>query len=157
MFISRRMLIIIGVVGVLLLGALGFAFAFLLSQANASSSAATSTPTVISTTPNPGKTNRACALGIVQSIDSQNQAFVVSESKGKKTVTITVNAQTAFHKRGDAKFSFTSLAVGQQVRVTSQGVCDKTASTFAAQSITVVVSALPAASPTPTASLTPAA
>ncbi|HVB75641.1 MAG TPA: hypothetical protein VNE38_19000 [Ktedonobacteraceae bacterium] len=146
MVISKRMLICIGIVGVIVLGALGFTFAFLISQVNASSSAsATPTSTVAAATP-AAKANRACALGIVQSINSQNQAIVVSEANGKKTVTVTVNATTTFHKHGVAAASFSSLAVGQHVRVTAQGSCDRKASTFVAQAITVIMAT---ASPTP--------
>ncbi len=156
MFISKRILIIVGVAGVLVIGALGFAFAFLLSQANASSSnnaATTPTPVVATATPSPSAANRACASGVVQSRDSQHQAFVVSENKGSKTVTVTTNAQTVFHKRGDTTFAFAGLTVGQRVRVTSQGACDRTTTAFVARAITVIVSSAtptPAASPTTT-------
>jgi hypothetical protein len=154
MFISRRMLIIIGVVGVIILGGLGFVFALLLSQANASSTAATPTPTVVATIPNPTTANHVCASGVIQSVGAQS--FVISATKAKKTVTITiaVNAQTIYRKNGVPGFSFTGLAPGQHVRIIAQGICDPSASTITAQRVTVVVSAI---TPTPTISPSPTA
>src|ERR1700730_10778808 len=124
MYISKRVLIIVGVTAVILVGIFGFIFAYMLFQSNsATANVNTTTPPPTSTltaTPKPGV--RACALGVITSIQSTGtQSFVVSESKGKQTVTVTVNAQTIIHKRGiTAPLSFTDLMVGQQVRVTAQ-------------------------------------
>ena len=156
MYISKRVLIIVGVTAVILVGILGFVFAYILSQSNSpTANINTTTPTsTITATPKPGV--RACALGVITSIQSTGtQSFVVSESKGKQTVTVTINAQTTIHKRGiTAPLSFTDLMVGQQVRVTAQDACDKQASTFVAKNIQIMGatgSPTPIASPTPTA------
>ena len=150
MFISKRILIIISIVGIVILGALGFTTFQLLNQpsANATGISSTVTPTPLATTP--GSTvNRACATGIISSIDAQNQTFVVTEAKGSKTFTVTANPQTTFHKRGETDVTFSSLATGQHVRVTSQAACDATTTTFTAKGITIVVPTTPTATPTP--------
>ena len=155
MYISKRVLIIVGVTAVILVGIFGFVFAYILSQSNSPTANVNTTPTsTITATPKPGV--RACALGVITSIQSTGtQSFVVSESKGKQTVTVTINAQTTIHKRGiTAPLSFTDLMVGQQVRVTAQDACDKQASTFVAKNIQIMGatgSPTPIASPTPTA------
>jgi hypothetical protein len=154
MNISRRVLIIVGVSFVILIGIVASLSAYILSQSNVSSAnVITPTPT-ITATPKPGV--RACALGVITSIQSiGTQSFVVSESRGKQMVTVTVNAQTTIHKRGvTTSLSFTDLMVGQQVRVTAQDACNKQASTFVAKNILIIAvtgSPTPIASPTPTA------
>ena len=151
MFISKRILIIIAIVGVIILGGLGFMTFQLLNQpgANASTGSATPTATPSATTPRSTTTaNRACATGTIQSIDTQNQSFVVAEGKGTKTVTVVADAQTTFHKRGATGVSFSSLAVGQHVRITSQSACDTTTTNFNAKAITVIV-ATSSLTPTP--------
>ena len=152
MFISKRVLIIVGVVAVFVVGLTVFAFVFFLSQA---SQAATSTPTptpIATSTTIPAKPPlRACALGIVQSIGTSS--FVVAESKGAKTITVMVDSTTIIRKQG-AKVALSSLTVGDQVRVTSQAVCDKKAQSFTAQNIMVIVKKA-AATPTPTPAVSP--
>ncbi|HEU0000747.1 MAG TPA: hypothetical protein VFQ36_07600 [Ktedonobacteraceae bacterium] len=149
MFISKRILIIISIVGIIILGALGFTTFQLLNQPSASATgiSSTVTPTPLATTP--GSTvNRACATGIISSINAQNQTFVVTEAKGSKTLTVTADSQTTFHKRGETGVTFGSLATGQHVRVTSQTACDATTTTFTAKGITIVVPTTPTATPT---------
>lgn len=102
----------------------------------------TPTPTVTSTTTT--ATGRACALGTIQSIGSQS--FVVAENRGKKIVTVVVDSVTTIHMRGKI-VQFTDLTVGERVRVTSQGTCDRLAASFNAQNIVIVVTA---GTPTPT-------
>jgi Na+-transporting methylmalonyl-CoA/oxaloacetate decarboxylase gamma subunit len=147
MFISKRVLIIIGVAAVLVVGLIVFAFVLIMSQANQTAAITpTPTPTVASTATPAKPTLRACALGIVQSIGASS--FVVAENKGAKTVTVMVDDTTIIRKHG-AKVTLSSLAVGDQVRVTSQTTCDKTAPSFTAQNIMVILKK--AATPTPTA------
>ena len=149
MYISKRILIIVGVSAVILTGIIASVFAYILSQSNSSTATATAiTPTPsITATPKPGV--RACALGVIQSIS--NQSFVVAETGGQQTVTVTVNARTTFHKLG-ATLSFSDLMVGQQVRVTAQGPCDQQASSIVAKSVIVIAAK---GKPTPTLSPTP--
>ena len=152
MFISKRSLIVLGVVGILIIGGLGFTIFLLLTQSNASASSPAVTPTpVASITASPTlNANRACAAGVISSIDTQGQTIVVTE-KGAKTVTVSIDSQTLYHERGVTGVTFASLKIGQRVRITSQGACDTTASTFTAKAITIIVaSAMPTASPTAT-------
>jgi heme/copper-type cytochrome/quinol oxidase subunit 2 len=150
MFISKRVLIIVGVVAVFVIGLTVLAFVFFLGQSNQTAdSTQTPTPAVTSTTTPAKPTLRACALGIVQSIGTSS--FVVAESKGAKTVTVMVDGTTIIRKHG-AKVALSSLTVGDQVRVTSQATCDKTAPSFTAQDIMVIIKKATATpTPTPTA------
>src|SRR5579859_3000385 len=149
MFIHKRILIILGILGILLLGGLGFTISLLLTHSNASANtpAVTPTPPALMATPRLSAT-RACVTGVISSINTQGQTLVVTK-KGNKTVTVTTDSQTTYHERGVASVTFSILSVGQHVRITSQSACDSTASTFAAKAITIVVSS---ATPTPTAS-----
>ena len=152
MFISKRILIVLGVVGILIIGGLGFTIFLLLTQSNASANtpAVTPTPSVAITSTPTLSANRICAAGVISSIDAGGQTIIVTE-KGAKTVTVSTDAQTLYHERGITGVTFTSLKVGQRVRITPQGACDSTASSFSAKAITIVVAgATPAASPTAT-------
>src|SRR5258707_14778725 len=122
-FINRRVLIIIGVATVVLVGAISFTLAFAFSHVNANQgSAASDTPTVVPPVTTQKTGNRACPLGVIQSLG--NQSFVVSANQGKRTITVNVNDQTAYVERGSqASLSFTNLTVGEKVRVTAQGPC----------------------------------
>lgn len=155
MFIHKRILILLGILGILIIGGLGFTTFLLLAQSNASANtpAVTPTPPTITATPR-ASANRACATGVISSIDTQGQTSVVSE-KGAKTVTVTTDPRTTYHERGVTSATFGTLSMGQHVRITSQSACDPTASTFDAKAITVVVaSAIPTASLTATPWLT---
>lgn len=148
MFISRRILIIIGVATVVLVGAISFTLAFAFSHVNANQAAtAGDIPTVVPSVTTQKTGNRACLLGVIQSLG--NQSFVVSTNQGKRTITVNVNDQTTYVERGSqGSLSFTTLTVGEKVRVTAQGPCGKQATTVLAQTVTV----LPAVgSPTPVA------
>lgn len=152
MFISKRVLIIVGAVAVVIVGLSVFAFVFFLGQANqtaASGSTPTAAPTATASA-TAKATTRACALGVIQSIGSSS--FVVAESKGTKTVTVMVDSTTVIRKHG-ADIPLNSLTVGEHVRVTSQGTCDKKATSFTAQMVSIVVTS--AASPTPAVTPTP--
>ncbi|MGZ3623154.1 MAG: hypothetical protein ACXWPG_08635, partial [Ktedonobacteraceae bacterium] len=127
MFISKRVLIIGGIVAIILAGCIGLGFAFAFCHTNqASSQPATPTviPTAIGSNTNNTSGQRACIIGIVQSINGQS--FVVSANQGKRVVTVTVNDQTAYSKHGNqASLSFTDLGIGNRVRITAQGQCNR--------------------------------
>ena len=150
MFINKRILIVLGVLGVLIVGGLGVTVLLLLTHSNASANNLAVTPTPVLTVTPRLTANRVCATGVITSIDAQGQTFVVTE-KGAKTVTVTTDAQTTFHKRGLTGATFSALGMGEHVRITSQGACDPTATTFTAKAVTIVVSnTLPSASPSAT-------
>ena len=151
-FISKRILIISGIVAVVLTGVIGFGFAFAFSHANQASTPS-ATPTTVGSLTSVAPGQRACILGIVQSLG--NQSFVVSANQGKRVVTVTVNGQTTYTKLGNqASLSFADLGVGNRVRVTAQGQCAKKDTTIVAQSIAVLTDAggstpIATGSPTP--------
>lgn len=154
MVFSKRVLIVSGIVAVVLAGFIGFGFAFAISHANqnqASGTGDTTTAVAPVTSVTPGQ--RACVLGVVQSLSSQS--FVVSANQGNRIVTVTVNDQTMYTKHGSrASFTFVDLAVGDKVRVTAQGQCNRRDTSVLAQSVVVLSSpgnpgALPTSSPTP--------
>ncbi len=156
MFISKRVLIISGVAAVTLAAVIGFGFAFAFSHANQVSSQDTTpsdTSTAVASVTNVTTSQRACVLGVVQSLSSQS--FVVSANQGKRIVTVTVNDQTMYTKHGSqASFTFVNLVVGDKVRVTVQGQCNRRDTSVLAQSVMVLTStgnpgALPTSSPTP--------
>lgn len=151
MYISRRALIIIAVVAVVLVAGAGVAFAYALTQASSSSASAGVTPTTssdTSTTP-PLAGTRACVLGVIQSIDTQGQSFVVQVNKGKRMVTIVVDNQTSILKRGSS-LKLQGLSVGERVRVASRGACSKQAQSVTAQTVNVLAALTPTPGVTPT-------
>ena len=124
-FISKRILIMSGIVAVILAGVIGFGFAFAFSQAHQASTqnaTLTDAPTSVGSVTHDTQGQRACIIGIVQSLS--NQSFVVSANQGKRVLTVTVNDQTTYSKNGNqASPSFGDLVVGNRVRVTAQGQC----------------------------------
>jgi hypothetical protein len=151
-FISKRILIISGIVAVVLAGVIGFGFAFAFSHTNQASTQS-ATPTTVGSVTSVASNQKACILGIVQSLSSQS--FVVSANQGKRVVTVTVNNQTTYTKHGiQASFSLGDLAVGNRVRVTAQGQCTRKDTTIVAQSI-VVMTAAGGSTPIATGSPTP--
>lgn len=152
MFISKRILIISGIVAVVLAGVIGFGFAFAFSHTNQASTQS-ATPTTVGSVTSVASGQRACILGIVQSLS--NQSFVVSANQGKRVVTVTVNDQTTYNKHGNqASLSFAGLAVGNRVRVTAQGQCARKDTTIVAQSV-AVLTATGGSTPITTGSPTP--
>ena len=155
MFVSRRVLLISGIVAVFLAGVLGFGFAFAFSHMNQASTQQASPaniPTAAGSVTNVASGQRACILGIVQSLSSQS--FVVSANQGKRIVTVTVNDQTTYSKHGNqAPSTFADLAVGNRVRVTAQGLCNRKETTVIAQSVAILASTgglTPVSTATPT-------
>jgi Domain of unknown function (DUF5666) len=138
-FISKRALIISGIVAAILAGCIGLGFAFAFSRIN-QASIQQPTPTEISidvgsTTNISGQ--RACIIGIVQSISGRS--FVVSANQGKRVVTVTINDQTTYTKHGNlVSSSLAVLAAGNRVRVTAQGQCNRKVNTVVAQSVAIL-------------------
>ncbi len=156
MFISKRVLLISGIVAVFLAGVIGFGLAFAFSQMDQASTQHASTanmPVAAGSVTNIASGQRACILGIVQSLS--NQSFVVSANQGKRVVTVTVNDQTTYSKHGNqASSTFADLAVGNRVRVTAQGLCNRKETTVIAQSVAILASTggltpISTATPTP--------
>jgi hypothetical protein len=142
MFRSKRVLIISGIVAVTLAGVIGFGLAFAFSQADRASTQniqPTDTPTTVGSVTNVTSGQRACIIGVIQTLSSQS--FVVSANQGKRVVTITVNDQTTYSKHGNqGTSSFSDLAIGNRVRVIAQGQCNRKETTVVAQSIAVLAS-----------------
>ena len=140
MFISKRVLIISGIVAVILAGCISLGFAFAFSHTNQASSQPTTPteiPTAIGSNINNTSGQRACIIGIVQSISGQS--FVVSANQGKRVVAVTVNDQTAYSKHGNqASLSLTDLRVGNRVRITAQAQCIRKETTVMAQSVAIL-------------------
>jgi Domain of unknown function (DUF5666) len=155
-FISKRVLLISGIVAVILAGVIGFGFAFASSQMNQASTqyaSPTNIPTAVGSVTNAASGQRACILGIVQSLSKQS--FIVSANQGKRVITVTVNDQTTYSKHGNqASSTFAGLAVGNRVRVTAQGLCNRKETTVVAQSVAILASTgsltpISTATPTP--------
>ena len=106
---SKRLLIIIGVVSVIVLGLAGFGLALALAphSGQASTSSVTSTSTTAST-----KTRNV--TGVIQSLG--NQSFVIKVGKGKRMMTVSVSAQTKITTVQGAG-TFSDLQIGETVQV----------------------------------------
>jgi len=117
----KRLLIIIGVLFVILVGVSIYTFAILLGQTQAnqasptpqtSLASATLTPAVTMTTTRTARGRKF--VGTIQSLG--NQTFVITLSRGNKTVTVNVDASTTFATSNGAA-NFNDLKVGQMVQV----------------------------------------
>src|SRR5438876_10701923 len=84
-FISKRIVIISAIVAIVLAGVIGFGFAFAFSHANQASTVS-NTPTAVASVTSVTTGQRACILGVVQSLS--NQSFLVSANQGKRIVTV---------------------------------------------------------------------
>lgn len=139
MFFSKRALVISSIVAVILAGCIGLGFAFAFSQMNQASTQQaipTEISTVVGSTTNISG-QRACIIGIVQSISGQS--FIVSANQGKRVVTVTVNDQTTYTKHGNlASSSLADLVAGNKVRVTAQGQCNRKEKNVVAQSVAIL-------------------
>ena len=154
MIISKRVLIMSGVVAVILACFIGFAFAFSqMNQAPAQHTSLANIPTTVGSVSNVTSGQRACIIGIIQSLSKQS--FVVSANQGKRVVTVTVNNQTSYSQYGNrTSSSFATLAVGNSVRVTAQVQCIRREATVLAQSVAILALAgdltpISTAAPTP--------
>jgi hypothetical protein len=118
----KRLLIIIGVLFVILVGVSIYTFAVLLGPTQASPTSqssltnATLAPAVTVTVTRTTKGRKF--VGTIQSLG--NQTFVITLSKGNKTVTVNVDASTKYTSSSGATngtMSFGDLKVGQMVQV----------------------------------------
>lgn len=152
MFISKRLLLIIGilVVVIMLAAGIGLAYAFSAlgqqSAANANLSATVTASALASPTPGKGNGQRR-ATGVIKSLDSQS--FVLSANQGKRTITVEVDAQTKYVRAGKPA-SFSDLQIGETVVVL--GTYDASSKTMTAARVTIAAST---ATPTSSATATP--
>jgi hypothetical protein len=123
---SKRVLIIIGIIVVIVLGAGGFAVAYALSQSGQQSTTSATSTGVINhapTTTNPANTgtgqgNRQTSLyGLIQSLN--NQSFVIATLRGNRMVTVSVSPNTRYASL-EGQGTFNDLKVGQAVNAIGQ-------------------------------------
>lgn len=111
----KRLLIIAGVLFVILVGVSIYTLAILSGQTQASQTSlanATLTPAVTVT---PTRTARGRKfVGTIQSVG--NQSFVITLSRGNKTITVNVDAGTTYATTNGVA-TFNDLKVGQRVQV----------------------------------------
>ncbi len=124
---SKRLLIIIGVIVVILFGVGGFGAAYALSRLN--QTITTSSSVATTSTTNPSSTNTGTGIGtgqankgrsvfgVIQSLHSQT--IVITMLRGNSTVNVTVSASTQYTTL-DGQASFSDLKVGQTVNVIGQ-------------------------------------
>ena len=114
----KRLLIISGVLFVILVGLGIYTLAILIPQTQASQASATPqtsatlTPAVTATTTRTDKGRKF--VGTIQSLG--NQTFVIVLSRGRKTVTVNVDAGTTY-ATSSGTATFNDLKVGQMVQV----------------------------------------
>ena len=147
MFISKRLLLIIGilVVVVMLAAGIGLAYAFsALGQQSATNANISATVTASAlASPTPGNGQRR-VTGVIKSLD--NQSFVLAANQGKRMITVEVDAQTKY-VRGGKSASFSDLQPGETVVVL--GTYDASSKTMTATRVTIVSStSTPTPSPT---------
>ena len=159
MFVSKRMLIIIGVVVVIVMLALGvgLAYAFTaLGQQTTTSTNLSATVTAQTSVASPvvkAQNGQRRVLGVIQSLGAQS--FVFATNQGKHKITVNVDAQTKYTNAGKAA-AFSNLQVGETVAV--QGTVDTTTLTMQAARVMIspkVATPTPKATPTVTATATP--
>ena len=160
MFVSKRILLVIGIVVVIvMLGAgIGLAYAFnALSQQTATNAnlkaTATAQVSVSPTAGTPNKNGQRRVVGVIQALNAQSFTLVVATKKAKRVLTINVSGQTTYGRVGKAA-TFSDLQVGETVAVL--GTLDSAA--LSMQAARVMISpkiATPTASPTVTATATP--
>ena len=118
---SKRVLIMIGIIVVIVLGASGFGVAYALSQPGQTSitnAAAATTPTTNPANTGTGHGNRQTSLyGLIQSLNTQT--FVISTLRGNRTVTVSVGPGTRYASL-EGQGAFSDLKVGQPVNVVGQ-------------------------------------
>ena len=114
----KRLLIISGVLFVILVGLAIYTLAILIPQTQANEASATPqtnatlTPAVTATTTRTARGRKF--VGTIQSLG--NQTFVIVLSRGRKTVTVNVDAGTTY-ATSSGPATFNDLKVGQMVQV----------------------------------------
>jgi hypothetical protein len=153
MFVSKRVLIIIGVVVVIVMLGVGvgvaYAFNALNQQTTTNASLKATVTAQVSASPTAGaqsKDGQRRVVGVIQALGAQSFMLVVTTKKAKHEITIDVNAQTKY-AHADKAAAFSDLQVGETVAV--QGTVDS--STLMMQAMRVVISPK-VAPPQPTAS-----
>ena len=131
---KKTLLIIIGVLTIVLVGALGMAVAFAFTNASRASTT-NGTPTATVTTAQGTATTKKIRkiTGVIQSLSAQG--FVLQAGKGKKTTTVTVDNTTKYSSAAGT-ISFSDLTVGETVEV--RGTFDQSSQTVLASRVTVV-------------------
>jgi Domain of unknown function (DUF5666) len=118
---SKRVMIIIGIIVVIVLGVSGFVVAYALSQSGQQST--TNVTATATSTANPANTGTGQGLrqtslyGLIQSLN--NQTFVISTLRGSRMVTVSVNPNTHYASL-EGQGTFNDLKVGQAVNVVGQ-------------------------------------
>ncbi len=155
MFITKRILIITGVIVAIVMLATGtglaYAFTALGQQTAHANLNATATAVVV---PSP-KTGAHKIAGVIQSLSTTS--FVVLAGKNKKAITVNVDATTKYTHTGKAA-AFSDLQVGQTVAI--MGTVDAKAKTVQATGVVISpkgVQVQPTTTPTvnPTVTATP--
>ena len=146
---TKRLLITVAVLTVILVGLVIYTFAILLPRAGQTSvtnvtPTPSNTPGAVATT----KTNKTRKfIGTIQSLG--NQTFTLTPTKGKKTITVNVDDQTKYTNTAanGSTASFSDLKVGQMVEV--KGHPDPQDPTVV-QAVSIIINP-PTAKPTATA------
>lgn len=128
---SRRLPIIMGILGLIILAVAGVGVGYAITHAGQPSTASV-TPTPIPTS-GPAKNKNSKITGIVQSLG--NSSFVITPGRSKKTVTVVTNDQTKFATLSGSA-SFSDLQVGQTVEV--RGQLNTQDSTFTALQVRIL-------------------
>jgi hypothetical protein len=131
---KKTLLILIGVLAIILVGATGLFLAFTFanpSQASTTSATPTASVTLAQGTATTKKVRKI--TGVIQSISAQG--FILQPATGKKTTTVTVDGTTKYSSTAGA-ISFSDLKVGETVDV--RGTYDKSTQTVLASRVTVV-------------------
>src|SRR5579859_5460229 len=112
---KKTLLIMIGVLAVILVGATGLILAFTFanpSQASTSSATPTASVTLAQGTATTKKVRKI--TGVIQSVSAQG--FVLQATNGKKKTTVTVDSTTKYSSVA-GPISFSDLKVGETVEV----------------------------------------
>jgi Domain of unknown function (DUF5666) len=131
---KKTLLILIGVLGVILVGAISLVLAFTFanpSQASTTSATPTASVTFAQGTATTKKVRKI--TGVIQSVSAQG--FVLQATNGKKTTAVTVDNTTKYSSVA-GPISFSDLKVGMTVAV--RGTFDKSSQTVLASRVTVV-------------------
>ena len=113
----KRLSLIAGVLFVILVGISVYTFAILLpntSQAASSQSSLSGTPTPAVTVTTTRASKGRKYIGTIQTLG--NQTFVMVLSRGKKTLTVNVDANTTY-TTSNGTTTFSGLQVGEMVQV----------------------------------------
>lgn len=156
MFITKRALIITGVIVALIMltTGIGMAYAFTaLGQQTATNAniSATATAGAVVAVPSPKAGPRKVA-GVIQALSTSSFTILVKRDKKMVTVTVNVDATTKYVHAGQTA-AFSDLQVGQTVEV--EGTVDLKALTVQATHVAISPVAKPTTTPTVSPTATP--